>query len=84
MDKWSSKAQCKLGKINIKLIMIKSHQILTKDWKGIWLCYSEKKFIPQATDPNKKGILKDVLLKGTSSVTWSTFLSGLVQRRNGT
>ena len=40
--------------------MIKGHQILTKDQQGIWLSYTKRKCIPQATDSNKKRILKDV------------------------
>ena len=34
------KYNVKLEKIYIELIIIKGHQILTKDWQGIWLSYT--------------------------------------------
>ena len=61
MDKWLTiKYNVKLGKIYIKLIIKRGHQVLTKDWQGIWLSYTKREFIPQATDPNKTRVLKDV------------------------
>ena len=46
--------------IYIKLLILKSYQILTEDWQGIWFSYT-KRIVPQITDlsePNKR-ILED-------------------------
>ena len=44
MDKLNDwvKYNVKLEKIYIKLIIIKGHQILTKDQQGIWLSYTKR------------------------------------------